>query len=863
MLFQDLQALLVHGTKPESRPSYAVLVKHILGLSSTKANLFWQSYLRGCQPRLLSNSESSESRKIDKYSSVDLSLARLFCKTHGVSLQALIQATFARLLMEILKQSDTIFGVVQGGRAFAPEADKIIGPCMNTVPLRVKVAREDTFKDLLQHLHAKNIEMLEFIHTPLSQIQKQISKGPLFEALLVFQNSNETSDSMNIWETVREDSSVEFPLAVECNAGSDVIRWTVAVHDGYIVSPEKLPDRLDAILSDVISDATSLVVDHNWSWAVKGGATSLSSATLDADQRQIIATEAERKIAKILCQMTEVEENNIFRDTSFFSLGLDSISVIELSRRLRTDNVKVSVGQILRNPTVRQLQHLIASSATTRENSGVEQLNAAARSTLVHHPEISDADRHSLLANLDCGEMELETFHSATASQIYFLLAWKAAQGRRFMSNFVFRFQANERNCAKLSQTWLRLQDDHEILRTAFATDFGKTRIWQCVFRKANNALKFYQSSMNSISESISEYFASSEFGTPDLRRPPIGITVVTTGDCTESVAILTIHHALYDANSLNMLIRALDGNPISRTLSYGEFSRQVSATVPSSVRFWSEYLQETNPTSFVSRHELSESTRKPMAQLDHFSKVNSRRAAIVDEKAQSYQLTYQALLLSAISRSIGTLAQTDHVTIGMYSSGRSLEMDGIDDLFGPTVNVIPIRFDNVRGDSMETAAKQTHATLIEMNGLVQQVSVAEMHEATKWHDETGGLIDIAVNILPRRTSDMGWTKDNGDPLLEDYGRLTNKQVFWTPPMVEPSLIRLQINAIRKKYTDAMKTTSIDGFKYLHSVSPVLDMEIEIVDGVVNFGIFCDCLVLSEQEAETLVCSIWKNIEET
>lgn len=52
----------------------------------------------------------------------------------------------------------------------------------------------------------------------------------------------------------------------------------------------------------------------------------------------------------------------------------------------------------------------------------------------------------------------------------------------------------------------------------------------------------------------------------------------------------------------------------------------------------------------------------------------------------------------------------------------------------------------------------------------------------------------------------------------------------------------------------------IDEFTGTDAVRPTLDIEVEIVDHCVNFGIFCATCTLDEQGAQDLVDDIWSTI---
>lgn len=113
-----------------------------------------------------------------------------FAKSHGLTLNTLVQGAWALLLSRYSGEEDVMYGVVRAGRKSSiPGADEMIGLFMNTVPLRVKINREATIIDWLKELRARWVSMRDYEHTPLVQVQK-LSSVPhgtsLFDSILMF-----------------------------------------------------------------------------------------------------------------------------------------------------------------------------------------------------------------------------------------------------------------------------------------------------------------------------------------------------------------------------------------------------------------------------------------------------------------------------------------------------------------------------------------------------------------------------------------------------------------------------------------------------------------------------------------------------
>lgn len=121
-------------------------------------------------------------------------------------------AVFTIFLSRYSGQDDIVVGSPISGR---PHADlhRLIGMFVNTLPLRNYPTADKTFNSFLQELKKNTIEALENQDYPFEelvsklQLPRDVSRNPLFEALLVLQN-------MDIPELAIDQCAME-PLAIE------------------------------------------------------------------------------------------------------------------------------------------------------------------------------------------------------------------------------------------------------------------------------------------------------------------------------------------------------------------------------------------------------------------------------------------------------------------------------------------------------------------------------------------------------------------------------------------------------------------------------------------------------------------------
>jgi len=110
----------------------------------------------------------------------------------SVTLNTVIQGAWAILLNRYSREEDIVYGITVSGRPpELPGVERMIGPLINTLPLRVHLKEEQELDSWLQQLQEQGISMREFEHSSLAEIQRwsDIPLGqPMFESLLAFEN---------------------------------------------------------------------------------------------------------------------------------------------------------------------------------------------------------------------------------------------------------------------------------------------------------------------------------------------------------------------------------------------------------------------------------------------------------------------------------------------------------------------------------------------------------------------------------------------------------------------------------------------------------------------------------------------------
>lgn len=204
------------------------------------AENFWRSYIKGFSShtplmmmpgRQQTTSRGKAELKL-KLDPAETALIQKLARHCQVTLNTIIQGTWAILLNRYSRSENIVFGIIVAGRPTDLRGiERTVGPFINTLPLRILVSGAERLDQWLQMLQQKQVEMRQFEYSSLSNIQEwsDVPRGqPLFESLLAFENfpfdkSLKAEDfgldvaEISFWETTH------YPLTVVVIPGDELL----------------------------------------------------------------------------------------------------------------------------------------------------------------------------------------------------------------------------------------------------------------------------------------------------------------------------------------------------------------------------------------------------------------------------------------------------------------------------------------------------------------------------------------------------------------------------------------------------------------------------------------------------------------
>ncbi|GAA1499945.1 hypothetical protein GCM10009827_004260 [Dactylosporangium maewongense] len=114
---------------------------------------------------------------------------RGFATAHGLTVGNVVGGVWGVLLGRLTGRADVTFGSTVAGRSLAvPGIERIAGLLINTVPARVRWAPGEPLAAAVGRFAADQRETMEHEHAPLTELQRRLGTGELFDTLVVVEN---------------------------------------------------------------------------------------------------------------------------------------------------------------------------------------------------------------------------------------------------------------------------------------------------------------------------------------------------------------------------------------------------------------------------------------------------------------------------------------------------------------------------------------------------------------------------------------------------------------------------------------------------------------------------------------------------
>ncbi|KAI5291341.1 Nonribosomal Peptide Synthase (NRPS), partial [Ascosphaera aggregata] len=806
LLHQDVHTAYYNPTSPAlSRPSYETLLGRIVSSSSVGAAEYWEGALRGYTPIAFPKqprAESGESVVHRQSRTISTTASQLyrFCKSQNISPQTVGIACWSLVLAGYLHKLDIVFGTVMSGRD-TEDAEAMMFPLFNTVAIRSIL--HGSRSDFLKYMQEVLISMREFQHFPLRKAKAfancASANMPLFDTLFIYQRGpkceqqEKDGDNWELYKSVGGESDVEIPLCAEMEIVGDEVVWRVSCQDTLCGNDDvtSLFNRVEVVLGEIMERSREGVICEVDGRISICGCPSFdesdgevndvvpvpfnSGHVLDkvANQQEWKPTQRETGIRNVLASVAGISPDNISRDHNLLHLGLDSISAIKVCSLLRKQSIFIAVSEILKAGTVPEMAKVARTiDGPCKEDNDVQQ-----------EIEVDISAEHmKLLERYGLREGDVEYVLPATAGQMYMLATHESSNGELFYPYFVYKMATDtsagseDVDRDRLNAAWRILTSRLPILRTVFIPndrDSDDKLYLQVVIREVDNPVQWQRrDDLKKPASPLSQH-AKHRYIAGEL---PVTLYATIQGNNRDDrddwhgsmTLILHIHHALYDAVSLQLMMSVLaklyfstDPNKvrISPGVDLRDLSRYLCKRSVKGKResFWRGYLRKESEA--VNEHLKQSETVgfDRLQQQPSCHGVEKFRQSLLEDlgptmqRARDYGVSIQAVFLACFARVWqGILFKADGkrrrvMVIGVYLSNRGYDLKGLPRMLAPTLNIVPLRIDLGEGcgKCVMGVAKEIQKDLQVISH--EENSCVSLAEIMSW---TGVRVDVFINFL-------------------------------------------------------------------------------------------------------------------
>ena len=306
----------------------------------------------------------------------------VLARDRQTTLAVVVQGAWALLLSHIGATEDVVFGAAYSGRpAEISGIEGMVGPCVNNIPVRVRVDTLESVGAYVTRLQQKQPDLSHHQFSPPGRIQEWAGvpwRLRLFDSLIVFQNYviGEASRRMGSTVSVRlieGPDATNYPLTLVVVPGPRMqlkLRYQ---------SRRLRRARADSLLSALVEVLTAMGANSQGSIGsilarlpeeIRGRAATIAARR--RERKSVVAaapaTALEQKIATMWGELFQLER--IDPDDNFFDLGGHSLLLLEAHRRLRAQiQTDLPVVALFRYPTVRSLSRFLGGGEGSESNA--------------------------------------------------------------------------------------------------------------------------------------------------------------------------------------------------------------------------------------------------------------------------------------------------------------------------------------------------------------------------------------------------------------------------------------------------------------------------------------------------------------
>ncbi|GCB01518.1 hypothetical protein NCCNTM_51520 [Mycolicibacterium sp. NCC-Tsukiji] len=191
-------------------------------------------------------------------------------RARHTTVNVVLQAAYAQLLMQLTGRHDVVFGTAVSGRPTdVAGADEMVGLMINTVPVRVTATAATTAAELLDQMQDAHNRTLDHQHLSLAEMHRITGQDRLFDTLFAYENyplgpaSSGGAGDLTITEFSSHEQN-HYPLTVQAMPGEELglrLEFDTAVFGAADI--DRLVERFERVLVAMTTAPTGRLASVN------------------------------------------------------------------------------------------------------------------------------------------------------------------------------------------------------------------------------------------------------------------------------------------------------------------------------------------------------------------------------------------------------------------------------------------------------------------------------------------------------------------------------------------------------------------------------------------------------------------------
>ncbi|PYI35298.1 acetyl-CoA synthetase-like protein [Aspergillus indologenus CBS 114.80] len=403
-----------------------------------------------------------------------------------------------------------------------------------------------------------------------------------------------------------------------------------------------------------------------------------------------LVTRMERVLQQLLADTLNLDATKIGGTDSFYRLGGTSIAAIHLVSVARSRGLALSVSDILKTPRLCDLARCLRPCEDTT--------SMVAPFSLLPGAQDASSVQQSVASLCHAPVGQIEDSLPCTPLQEG-LMVLTAENKNAYVARYLFTI-APGTDVERLYRAWCTVVARVPILRTRIVDLPGHGLVqaivdeaptWTWIEESLNAFLQHDRRFTMGLGERLSQFHVLSDAGTP-------------------ANLVWTIHHALFDAWSMDLILKKVEcvyhGVTPGETFPLHVLVKHTLDTDPEACRhFWTAQFAECEAEVYP---PLPSPGYRPRS-----TQTTGEVRKTLCWKLKDY--TPSTYIRAALSILISSYSHTDEALFGAVVSGRQSSVHGIENVAGPTIATVPLRIRFEKTDTVESLLQRIQQQAIDM----------------------------------------------------------------------------------------------------------------------------------------------------